>query len=110
YHLQDLAGRSLLIQGLSDLRVRLRQRLVPFLQRGEEPDILDGDDGLIREGLQQDDLRVRERRYCLPAHGDGADRFAISEHGHRQDGAKSQRYENALLEVRIGPDIRYVNY
>src|SRR5262249_12789163 len=42
---EDLARRGLLLQ-------RLGQLAVARLQLGEEADVLDGDDGLIREGLQ----------------------------------------------------------
>ena len=44
----------------------LRERLVPLLKFHEQPHVLDGDDSLIGEGLQQRDLRARERN-CVPA-------------------------------------------
>ena len=51
---QDLAGRRLLLQRLGQLAVALLQLL-------EQPRVLDGDDGLVGEGLQQRDLLVGER-------------------------------------------------
>ena len=51
---EDLAGRGLLLEGFGEVAVaRLELR--------EEADVLDGDDGLIGEGLQERDLLVRER-------------------------------------------------
>ena len=52
--LQDLARGRLLLQ-------RLGQVAVPLLELLEQPDVLDGDDRLVREGLQQLDLVVGER-------------------------------------------------
>ena len=39
----------------------LRVSPVALLQLLEQPGVLDGDDGLIRERLQQRDLAIRER-------------------------------------------------
>ena len=46
---QDVGGGRLLLQCLGQLGVALLQFL-------EQPRVLDGDDGLVREGLQQCDL------------------------------------------------------
>ncbi len=55
------AGGRLLIQRLGDLAVaRLKLGVAP-LQFLEQPGVLDGDDGLVRERLQQGDLAVGER-------------------------------------------------
>ena len=43
---QDLAGRGLLLEGLGEIAV-------PSLELLEQADVLDGDDGLIGEGLQE---------------------------------------------------------
>ena len=58
--LKHIGGRGLLLQRLREI-ARLRLHLV------EQPDILDGDHGLVGEGLQQVDLLVGER-----LHGRGA--------------------------------------
>ena len=52
--LQYLARGRLALQGF-------RQVMVPRLHLGEEPDVLDGDDRLVGEGLQQIDLPFGER-------------------------------------------------
>src|SRR5439155_13958278 len=100
---EDFARCRLLIKGFGQL-------VVQFLQLREQPDVLDRDYGLVGEGLQQGDLRVRKRCDRLPTHRDGADWVAVSEHGHRQDGTKSRGDENALFEVRICRDVRYVDH
>ena len=53
-HLEQLAGRRLLLQ-------RHPQLAVPFLQLLEQAHVRDSDDGLVGEGLKQRDLLVRER-------------------------------------------------
>ena len=57
---QDLAGGGLLLQ-------RLGEVAVARLELREEPDVLDGDDGLIGEGLEQLDLACRGTRRALGA-------------------------------------------
>jgi hypothetical protein len=81
---QDLAGGGLLLQGLGHLPVRLGQRPVLLLQLGEEAHVLDGDDRLVREGLEQADLLVRERDRLGPSELDGADRDAFADQGYAQ--------------------------
>jgi hypothetical protein len=50
----------LLLKRLGHLRVGLRECLVLLLQFREQPHILNGDDRLIREGLEERDLLGRE--------------------------------------------------
>ncbi len=50
--LEDLAGRRLLLE-------RLGEVVVARLELREEADVLDGDDGLVGEGLEQLDLAAR---------------------------------------------------
>jgi hypothetical protein len=50
---QDLGGRGLLLQ-------RFGEVAVAALQLGEEPDVLDGDDGLVGEGSEQVHLPIGE--------------------------------------------------
>ena len=45
---------------------RLGERPVALLQLGEQPGVLDGDHGLVGEGLQQRDLLVGERAHLHP--------------------------------------------
>ena len=64
---QDLAGGGLLLQRLGEVAVARLQLL-------EQPDVLDGDDRLVRERLQQRDLLVGERPSASPGvQDDGSD-------------------------------------
>src|SRR6266567_1028347 len=86
-HAQDFTRRRLLLQ-------RLGQVAVAFLQLLEEAHILDGDDGLVRECLEQLDLRIAERD-CLHANDvDGADRLVAAQHWDRK---------YAVVADRLGP-------
>ena len=68
--LQDLAGRGLLFERLGEVPVAGLELL-------EQPDVLDGDDGLVGEGLEQLDLLVRERPGLGASDGDRADGLAL---------------------------------
>ena len=52
-HLEELAGRRLLLEGGLQLAIA-------GLQLGEQANVLDGDDGLIGEGLEEGDLTLGE--------------------------------------------------
>ena len=67
---EDLAGGGLLFEGLGELAVAL-------LDLVEQTDVLDGDDGLVGEGLEQGDLLVGERANLRPTQHDRADRNAL---------------------------------
>jgi hypothetical protein len=54
--LQDFARGRLLLERLRHLRVGQRERTVPCVQLGEQPRVLDSNDGLVGEGLQQREL------------------------------------------------------
>src|SRR5262249_58388337 len=56
--LQHLGGRRLLFQRLRDLSMCGRERFVLLFQFLEQPHVLDGNDGLVPEGLEQRDLLV----------------------------------------------------
>src|SRR5712691_10403909 len=75
-HLKDLARRRLLLE-------RLGEVAVTSLQLVEEPHVLDGDHGLVCEGLEELDLAFRERPFGL-RHDDGADGLAFAQHWHDQ--------------------------
>ena len=63
-HLEQLAGRRLLLEGDPQLAVARLQFL-------EQADVFDGDDGLIGEGLEQLDLLVAEGADLRPADQNG---------------------------------------
>ena len=75
--LQHLGGRGLLLQ-------RLAQIVGALAQLVEQPGILDGDHGLRGEVLDQLDLLIAERPDLLAIDGDGADQFALLEHGNKE--------------------------
>ena len=68
----DLAERGELIDGAGQLAG-------PGLQLAEQPDVLDGDDGLVGERLDQLDLLVRERPGLRPGDHDDADGRAVAQ-------------------------------
>src|SRR5262249_26679596 len=59
---EDLTRRRLLIQGLAYLGVGLGECVVLLLELGEQPHVLDGDDGLVGKGLEECDLLVGKRK------------------------------------------------
>ena len=85
-HPQDLARRRLLLQRLGHLRMGLRERPVLLLQLREQPDVLDGDDRLVGEGLEQRDLLSREGPASAREMTIRPDRLALVQHGHGQHG------------------------
>ena len=64
---EHLGGRRLMLQGLAQFCVALLQFL-------EQPDILDGDDRLVGEGLEQCDLLVSKRTDLRSTNKDHPDR------------------------------------
>ncbi len=68
---QDVAGRGLRVQ-------RRSQLAVARLELGEEAHVLDGNHGLVGEGLQEPDLGVREWPHFSPANHDRADRCSFA--------------------------------
>jgi len=74
---QDLAGRRLLLQ-------RFREIAVPRLQLLEQAHVFNGDDRLVREGLEQGDLPLGEELGLGATEVDDADRAAFSDQGDAQ--------------------------
>ena len=64
-------------------RHRAGQLRRPRLKLLEQAHVLDGDHGLIGEGLQELDLRLRER--LGPVEKDESDRILVPQHRHAQD-------------------------
>src|SRR5262245_58641135 len=58
---------------------RLAQFCVAFLQFLEQSDVLDGDDGLVGEGLEKSDLFVRKRSNLRAANMNHANRNTFAE-------------------------------
>src|SRR4030095_917387 len=61
---------------------RRRLLLQGLLRLVEEPGVLNGDHGLVREGLEQRDLVVGESTRLAPGYGNRPDRFAVTEQRH----------------------------
>src|SRR6476620_2388493 len=59
------------------------------LQLVEQPRVLDGDHGLISEGLEHGDLAFRKHSSLGTEHGEGPNRATVAEHGHRNNAAKT---------------------
>jgi hypothetical protein len=79
---QDLGRCRLLLQ-------RLGQVTVTDLELLEEPHVLEGDDRLVGKGLEQLDLLVAEGRGLQAPGVENTDKLAVTEHGHRQDAART---------------------
>jgi hypothetical protein len=63
----------------------LRERLVLLLQLREQPDVLNGNDRLIGEGLEERYLVRGKRLHLHSRHVDRSNRHAVAHHRNRQD-------------------------
>src|SRR5215470_13486768 len=109
---QNLARRRLLIKRLGHLRVCLREGRVLVLQLGEQPDVLDGDDGLVGEDLKELDLLVREWIYLGAPKPYRAHRHPLPQQRNGQQRAEAQLpSEGAAFRklLRLGLEISYMN-
>src|SRR5262245_40003506 len=79
-HPQDFRRRRLLFQRLAYLRMSLRERLILLLQFREQPNILDGNDCLVRERSYQFHLLVSERLHVRATNRDDSDDSPIAKH------------------------------
>src|SRR5262245_38080808 len=86
---QALARRGLLLKSLTDLGMGPRQRRVLFLKFGEQPYMLDGDDGLVGEGLKKRNLCLGEKSHLGTPKIDCPDGDALSQQRDAQDGAEA---------------------
>ena len=79
----------------------------------EQPNVLDGDDGLVGEGFEQFDLSVRERTHFNAAYNDDTDRRTLSEQRRYQDGANTrdpvQIFALGILVIKYRLHVRNVN-
>src|SRR5262245_46915346 len=90
---------------------RLREVAVARLQLLEQPHVLDGDDGLVGEGLKQGDLLVRERIDLGAAELDSTDRFPFTQEGNGQRRAMTElASEGAAFRIllRLGLEISHL--
>src|SRR5262249_16326714 len=62
----------------------ISQRPVLLLQLGEQADVLNGDDGLVREGLEKGNLFVREGPRLSLRNGERSNGMSFTQHRHRE--------------------------
>jgi hypothetical protein len=67
----------------------------------EQPHVLDGNDGLVGEGLQQLDLVIRERPHLKPTNANRTDRPAVAQHWRRQAASIAERLLIGGLVCRV---------
>src|SRR5262245_19543394 len=77
-HLQNIACRSLLLQSLTDLHMGCCESAILLLQLREQPHVLNGDYGLVGEGLEERNLLLAEELNLRSAELDASDGDALS--------------------------------
>ena len=83
---EDLTGRRFPLQRAAHLRMRLGQRLIFLPHLLKQPRVLDGDDGLVGEGLEKLDLASRNEAELRSSERDCSDWEAIA---HHRDGQRA---------------------
>src|SRR6516162_7893739 len=90
-----------------ELPDRTREVLRAGFEFLEEPNVLNGDDGLVGERAEQVDLLDVELTGLGPTDGDRADRAPITQHRHGQHRAKAGHQGRVSDgELSVGQDIR----
>src|SRR5262245_29795959 len=103
---KNFARRRLLFQGLSELAVA-------FLQLLKQPDILDGDDGLVGERFEKSDLLVGERANLKSQNIDNPNGNTFTQQWNGQTGPNAQAMDG-MPDIRpilftFGPDVVSMN-
>src|SRR5262249_4041908 len=99
---EHLGGCRLMLQ-------RLAQFCIPFLDLLEQPYILNGDDGLVGEGLQQLDLGRGEGPHFNATREQSANEFPMLTKRSGQEGARdSQRTQ--IWKIGLGLNVRNVEH
>src|SRR5262245_19158508 len=73
-----------MVAGQTGVLGRSSETLPRLSQLVEQPHVLNGDGGLISEGLKEHDLVVGEPARFATGHGDRPDRLVLAEQGHRR--------------------------
>src|SRR5262249_22100576 len=107
-HAQDLGRGRLLVQGFAHLGMGLRERRVLLLQLREQPHVLDGDDGLVGEGLEKCGLAFGERSGLGTPNGDAADHFTPVQYWDPNRAAAAERDTQGLEIFDVYPRVRYM--
>jgi hypothetical protein len=101
--LEHFRRRSLLLQGLREVRSALTQFV-------EQPRILDGDDCLVGERAHQFDLTLRERLDPLARKANDTNRLALAQQWHPDLGVHTTETGRCRKGVlRIGGNINDVH-
>ena len=88
----------------------LRQLGIARLQFLEQPHVLDGDDGLVGEGLEECDLALREGPRRAAADGNDADHRSVTQHRDTKAAPETGRVGQVGVGVlRVVQDRRMVN-
>jgi hypothetical protein len=85
------------------------RRLVLLFQFREQPDVLDRDDRLGREGLKERDLFLGEGATLHPRDADRADRLIISQHRHGEPRPEPGLHDGSRGILGILPHVRDVS-
>src|SRR5262245_8144331 len=80
--------------------------MISILQLSEQPDVLDGDDCLIRKCFQESNLLIRKGTYLLAANHDGADRYAFAKQWSRKYGPRAGKTEKFRRLCKFGFRLR----
>src|SRR5262245_14731971 len=88
----------------------LGERQVLLLQLREQPHVLNGDDGLVGEGLEEFDLFIQERPWRGASYRNGADGSALSQHGDTENASIAYRAaQGRILELRVKLGVWHVD-
>src|SRR3990172_3784784 len=93
-HPEDLARRGLLLEGDSEIPVARLQLL-------EEADVLDGDDGLVGEGLEEGDLLLGEWALLHAANEKRPDGNTLTQQWRPKRSPDSERSKRGVGELRF---------
>ena len=100
--LEHVGGRGLLLKRLAQI-VGARLNLI------EQPHVLDGDDGLVGEGLQQRDLTISEWPHLEPINENYSQHLVRFEHGNREYGSKGFHLPRPVSVLGVGLGIEHVD-
>src|SRR5215831_169413 len=105
---QDLARGRLLLQRLADLCMSVCEGLVLLLKLREQPDVLDGDDGLIGEGRDQTNLLVGKRTHLVTVDTEGTHYSLAALEEREPDGGACAQHLHSTNPKRIALPIGLV--
>src|SRR4029434_1705484 len=91
---EDVGGGGLTVE-------RIREGTIAPLELREQPDVLDGDDRLVGEGLQERDLPVAEGADLASPQRDRSDRDPIPHHRDREHRTVARELVDRPSVVRI---------